>query len=150
MTDAVPWPSVSAAFAGGVAQVETDMVALLGDTDDPVRRSMLRCFIEYWHSEFVEFDIDALMGTSNSAGTRFPGVGAARSVRYVRTRIRCECVVYVTTANKGRAPWLFLGSEPAGGPTDDRNPRKEGSWPRTQDTCRTRLSSPCSLQHSSW
>jgi hypothetical protein len=63
MTDAVPWPTVSAAFAGGVAQVETGMVALLGDSDDPVRRSMLRCFIEHWHSEFVEFDIDALMGT---------------------------------------------------------------------------------------
>jgi hypothetical protein len=63
MSNAVPWQSVSAAFARGVAQVETDMVALLEDSNDPVRRSMLSCFIDHWHSEFVEFDIDALMRT---------------------------------------------------------------------------------------
>jgi hypothetical protein len=63
VSDEVPWPSVTAAFGRGVTQVETDMVALLDQSDDPVRRGMLSCFVDHWHSEFVEFDIDALMGT---------------------------------------------------------------------------------------
>jgi hypothetical protein len=89
MSNAVPWPSVSAAFARGVAQVETDMLALLDESDDPIRRSMLRCFVDHWRSEFVEFDIDALMGTlvpepeyqylgSTPMRTEFSGQAAVR------------------------------------------------------------------------
>jgi hypothetical protein len=113
MNDAVPWASVSAAFERGVTQVETDMVALLGESDDPVRRSMLRCFIEHWHSEFVEFDIDALMGTlvpepeyqyfgSTPMRTEFSGQAAvgdyslttARACAAAQTSFECSHVLF--------------------------------------------------------
>jgi hypothetical protein len=101
MSDAVSWSTVSAAFARGVAKVETDMATLLDESEDSARRSILRCFIDHWHSEFVEFDIDALMTTlvpepeyqylgSTPMRTEFSGHAAVRDY-------------YLATAGSGAA-----------------------------------------------
>jgi hypothetical protein len=118
MGDAVPWPSVSAAFVRGVAQVETDMVALLGESDDPVRRSMLRGFIDHWHSEFVEFDIDASMGTlvpepeyqyfsSTAMRTESSGLAAMRDYYLATAAAAGQTSFECTTSSSATTPWRW-------------------------------------------